>query len=54
MLKDGGLSPFDMVLEILDEFNPEYWSYRHELYKEKNSKLASILEGLIHGLLIYT
>jgi hypothetical protein len=46
VLKEGGLSPFDMVLEILDEYNPEYWSYRHELYKEKSSKLALILERI--------
>ena len=45
-LKEGGLGPFDMVLEILDEYNPEYWSYRNELYKEKSSKLASILERI--------
>ena len=39
-----------MVLEILDEYNPEYWSYRHELYKEKNAKLASILECITGSL----
>ncbi|KAF8811265.1 hypothetical protein BYT27DRAFT_7221623 [Phlegmacium glaucopus] len=39
-----------MILEILDEYNPEYWSYRHELYKEKSSKLALILECITGSL----
>jgi hypothetical protein len=34
VLKDGWLSPFDLVLEVLDEYNPEYAGYCNELYKD--------------------
>ena len=46
LLKEGGISPFDMILDILDKFNPEYWSYRNKIYKEKSMKLFSILEKI--------
>ena len=39
----GRLSPFDLVLEILDEDKPQYSYHRAEFYKEGNQKLEKIL-----------
>ena len=47
LLKDGYLSPFDVVLEILDERNPGYSGYRNEFYKEGNQKMPKILDLII-------
>jgi hypothetical protein len=47
LLRDGNLSPFDLVLEILDDCNPEYTGYRVELYKDGNRKLPQILDSII-------
>lgn len=47
LLKDGNLSPFDVILEVLDEANPGYSSYRNELYKEGNRKLSTILDCIL-------
>lgn len=47
VLKDGWLSPFDLLLEVLDESNPEYAKYRIELYKEKSTKLSRILDHIV-------
>ncbi|PPQ70863.1 LOW QUALITY PROTEIN: hypothetical protein CVT26_014086 [Gymnopilus dilepis] len=44
LLRGGRLSPFDLVLELLDEYNPEYSGYRTEFYKEENQKLFNILD----------
>ena len=42
LLRSCHLSPFDLVLEILDEDKPEYSSYRTEFYKEGNEKLLML------------
>ena len=47
LLKDGGLGPFDLVLSVLDGNNPDYSGYRNELYKDKSSKLPSILDAIL-------
>ena len=44
VLKDGGLSPFDLMLEVLDQKNPQYDGYRAELFKVNNTKLSKILD----------
>lgn len=47
LLKDGGLGPFDLVLSVLDANDPDYAGYRNELYKDKSSKLPSILDSIL-------
>ncbi|KAH9020749.1 hypothetical protein EDB84DRAFT_1621797 [Lactarius hengduanensis] len=47
LLKDGWLSPFDLILEVLNEYNADYTGYRNELYKEKSSKLQRILDSIL-------
>ncbi|KAF8274044.1 hypothetical protein EI94DRAFT_1768902 [Lactarius quietus] len=47
VLKDGRLSPFDLILEVLDSNNTEYAGYRNELYKSKNDKLQKILDSVL-------
>ena len=47
LLRSCRLSPFDLVLEILDEDKPEYSSYRTEFYKEGNEKLSKILDAVL-------
>jgi hypothetical protein len=47
VLKDGWLSPFDLILEVLNEHNPEYAGHRSELYKDKSTKLARILNSIL-------
>jgi hypothetical protein len=44
ILREGRLSPFDLMVELLDESNLKYWAYRNELYKEENKKLREILD----------
>lgn len=44
ILREGHLSPFDLMVELLDDSNLKYWAYRNELYKEENKKLSEILE----------
>ncbi|KAF8184459.1 hypothetical protein BJ912DRAFT_927826 [Pholiota molesta] len=46
LLRGGRLSPFDLVLEILDENKPQYSGYQVEFYKESNQKLYSILDRI--------
>src|SRR5271169_2160078 len=46
ILREGRLSPFDLMVELLDDSSLKYWAYRNELYKEENKKLSEIL-GLI-------
>ncbi|KAF8267780.1 hypothetical protein EI94DRAFT_1700716 [Lactarius quietus] len=46
VLKDRWLSPFDLVLEVLDESNAEYSGYCTSLYKENNTKLSRILDHI--------
>ena len=41
------LSPFDLILEILDDDKPEYSFHRTEFYKEGNEKLAKILDAIL-------
>lgn len=47
ILKGGRLSPFDLILEILDHSNSDYASYRIELYKDNSSKLFRILDSIL-------
>ncbi|KAH9011630.1 hypothetical protein EDB85DRAFT_2159783 [Lactarius pseudohatsudake] len=47
LLKDGRLSPFDLILEVLNDNNVEYAGYRNELYKVGNQKLAKILDSIL-------
>ena len=47
LLKDGGLGPFDLILSVLDGNNPDYSWYWNELYKDKSSKLPSILDAIL-------
>ena len=44
ILREGRLSPFDLMVELLDDSNLKYWAYRNELYKEENQKLSEILD----------
>lgn len=46
-LKGRRLSPFDLIIEILDNDNAEYHGYRTELYKPGNSKLSKILDSIL-------
>ncbi|CAA7259354.1 unnamed protein product [Cyclocybe aegerita] len=46
LLKENRMSPFDLFVEILDEFKPEYFAYRSELYKGSNKKLDTILNHI--------
>jgi len=36
LLKDRRLSPFDLILEVLDDKNAEYTGYQNKLYKVGN------------------
>jgi len=47
ILREGRLSPFDLIIELLDDSNLKYWAYRNKLYKEENKKLSKILELII-------
>jgi hypothetical protein len=47
ILRQHHLSPFDLVLEILDENKPQYTYYRKEFYKEGNEKLSRFLDAII-------
>jgi hypothetical protein len=47
LLRGCRLSPFDLVLEILDEYKPEYSYYQTEFYKEGNEKLSKILDAIV-------
>ena len=38
ILREGRLSPFDLIIELLDDSNLKHWAYRNELYKEENKK----------------
>jgi hypothetical protein len=44
ILREGHLSPFDLMVELLDDSNLKHCAYRNELYKEENIKLSEILE----------
>ncbi|KAH8993094.1 hypothetical protein EDB83DRAFT_2509997 [Lactarius deliciosus] len=46
LLREGNLSPFDLILEILDDCKPEYTGYRVELYKDGNRKLPRMLDSI--------
>ena len=41
------VSPFDLILEILDHSNSDYASYWIELYKDNSSKLFQILDSIL-------
>ena len=45
ILREGRLSPIDLMVELLDDSNLK-WAYRNELYKGENKKLGKILELL--------
>jgi hypothetical protein len=47
ILKAGRLSPFDLVIELLDNDNAEYYGYRTKLYKPGNTKLSKILDSIL-------
>jgi hypothetical protein len=49
MLRSRRLSPFDLVLEILNEGNPQYSYHRAEFYKDGNQKLFRILDVILAG-----
>jgi hypothetical protein len=51
LLRDGRLSPFDLILEILDEDKPQFASYRKEFFKEGNEKLEKILDAVLANVL---
>ncbi|KAJ3507600.1 hypothetical protein NLJ89_g6211 [Agrocybe chaxingu] len=40
------MSPFDLLIDILDESKPEYSAYRPKLYEENNKKLDMILDHI--------
>src|SRR5438445_11000025 len=41
------LSPFDLILEILDKNKPQYSYHRMEFYKDGNEKLERILNAIL-------
>ena len=47
LLHNSRLSPFDLILEILDENKSEYTSHRQKFYKEDNHKLEKILNTIL-------
>jgi hypothetical protein len=47
ILKGRRLSPFDLILEILDDNNSDYIEYQIELYKDKSSKLQRVLDSIL-------
>ena len=47
VLRSRRLSPFDLILEILDEDKPQYAYHRAEFYKEGNHKLFRILDVIL-------
>ena len=47
ILRGRRLSPFDLILEILDENKPEYSYHRTGFYKEGNEKLTKILDAIL-------
>ncbi len=47
LLRHHRLSPFDLVLEVLDKNQPRYSCYRTEFYKEGNEKLSRFLDAVI-------
>jgi hypothetical protein len=50
LLREENLSPFGLVLEILDDCKPEYTGYRVELYKDDSTRLPRILDYFCRGL----
>ncbi|KAF9477864.1 hypothetical protein BDN70DRAFT_994615 [Pholiota conissans] len=44
LLRIARLSPFDLILEVLDKQQPQYSDYRTEFYKEDNQKLLAVLD----------
>jgi len=46
VLRDERLGPFDFVLKILDNSNPDYLLHRRHLYKESSTKLFEILDAI--------
>ncbi len=46
LLRHHRLSPFDLVLEILDKSHPQYSCYRNEFFKEGNEKLVRFLDAV--------
>ena len=46
ILRDGRLSPFDIVLDLLDDSKLRYWGYRNEFFKQENENLPKILEAI--------
>ena len=47
LLRGCRLSPFDLVLEILDESKPEYSYHQTKFYKDGNEKLSKILDAIV-------
>ncbi len=47
ILRGRRLSPFDFILQILDEDKPQYSQHRTEFYKEGNQKLFKILNIIL-------
>jgi len=44
LLKDRWLSPFDLILEVLDDKNVKYTGYQNKLYKVTFSQPRIVLE----------
>jgi len=51
ILHKGRLSPFDLMLHLLDDANLKYWAYHNELYKDENKKLGEILKHIFSNML---
>lgn len=47
ILRGRRLSPFDLILQILDEDKHQYAQHRNEFYKESNQKLFKILNIIL-------
>ena len=47
ILRGRRLSPFDLILKILDDDNPQYSYHRMEFYKDSNQKLSKILDVIL-------
>lgn len=47
IFRSNRLSPFDLMVEMLDDSKPRYSYYRTELYKAENRKLRHILDHIM-------
>ena len=47
LLRGARMSPADLLLEVLDEYKPQFGSYQTEFYKEQNQKMVRILDTVM-------